>query len=197
LAKALHEPYQAESANPFHPVFSTEAILIRTTRLTETSLIVHWLSEDEGLIKTVAKGALRPKSVFAGKLDLFFSGEILFAKSRQSELHALREVSISNWRQGLRRSYATTLMAGYFCQLVEAALESNHPEPEIFDLLRRGLDHLDGETASLRALQHFERQFAVILGVSQENREAEQALCDHLGALPSSRSKLVEDLTTG
>lgn len=178
-------------------MFSTEAILIRTTRLTETSLIVHWLSEDEGLIKTVAKGALRPKSVFAGKLDLFFSGEILFAKSRQSELHALREVSISNWRQGLRRSYATTLMAGYFCQLVEAGLESNHPEPEIFDLLRRGLDYLDGETASLRALQHFERQFAVILGVSRENREGEQALCDHLGGLPSSRSKLVEDLTTG
>lgn len=197
MAKALNEPYQAESAIPFHPVFSTEAILIRTTRLTETSLIVHWLSEEEGLIKTVAKGALRPKSGFAGKLDLFFSGEIMFAKARQGELHGLREVSISNWRQGLRRSYAQTLMAGYFCQLIEAGLEPNHPEPEIFDLLRRGLDHLDGETASLRALQHFERQFAVILGVSRENRAAEQSLHDHLGGLPSSRKRLVEDLTAG
>ncbi len=197
MAKALNEPYQAESAIPFNPVFSTEAILMRTTRLTETSLIVHWLSEDEGLIKTVAKGALRPKSAFSGKLDLFFSGEIMFAKARQGELHALREVSISNWRQGLRRSYATTLMAGYFCQLIEAGLEPDHPEPEIFDLLRRGLDYLDVEAASLRAMQHFERQFAVILGVSRENRAAEQSLHDHLGGLPSSRKKLVEDLTTG
>lgn len=170
---------------------------MRTTRLTETSLIVHWLSEDEGLIKTVAKGALRPKSVFAGKLDLFFSGEILFAKARQGELHALREVSISNWRQGLRRSYATTLMAGYFCQLVEMALEPGHPEPEIFDLLRRGLDHLDVEAASLRALRHFERQFAVMLGVFRENRAAELALGNHLGGLPASRKKLMEDLAAG
>lgn len=197
MAKALNEPYQAESAIPFLSVLSTEAILIRTTRLTETSLIVHWLSEEEGLIKTVAKGALRPKSVFAGKLDLYFSGEIMFAKARQGELHALREVSISNWRQGLRRSYVTTMLAGYFCQLIEAGLESNHPEPEIFDLLRRGLDHLDVETASLRALQHFERQFAVILGVSRGNRAAEQALGDHLGGLPSSRKKLLEDLGAG
>ena len=170
---------------------------MRTTRLTETSLIVHWMSEDEGLIKTVAKGALRPKSGFAGKLDLFFSGEILFSKARQGELHGLREVTISNWRQGLRRSYTTTLMAGYFCQLVEMALEPNHPEPEIFDLLRRGLDYLDAETASLRALQHFERQFAVMLGVSRDNRAAEQALGSHLGGLPGSRRKLVEDLTAG
>ncbi len=195
MAKALNEPYQAESAIPFKAVFSTRAILIRTTRLTETSLIVHWLSEEEGLIKTVAKGALRPKSVFAGKLDLFFSGEILFAKSRQSELHALREVEISNWRQGLRRCYTTTLMAGYFCQLIEAGLEPNHPEPEIFDLLRRGLDYLDVESPGLRALQHFERQFAVILGVSRENRGAEQSLSEHLGGLPSIRNQLTENLT--
>lgn len=195
MAKALYERYQAESAIPFKAVFSTEAILIRTTRLTETSLIVHWMSEEEGLIKTVAKGALRPKSAFAGKLDLFFSGEILFAKARQGELHGLREVSISNWRQGLRRSYATTLMAGYFCQLIEAGVESNHPDPAIFDLLRRALDHLDVESASLRALTHFERQFAVILGVSRENGGGEQALRDHLGGLPASRKKLFEDLT--
>jgi DNA repair protein RecO (recombination protein O) len=175
-------------------VFSTEAILMRTTRLTETSLIVHWMSEQEGLIKTVAKGALRPKSVFAGKLDLFFSGEILFAKSQKSELHALREVSISDWRQGLRRSYVTTLMAGYFCQLVEAGVEMNHPDAAVYDLLRRALDHLDQEAASLRAMRHFEKQFATILGISRENASGEQSLSEHLGGLPASRKRLVEDL---
>ena len=37
------------------------AILTRLTRLTDTSLIVHWFTADHGLIKTAAKGALRPK----------------------------------------------------------------------------------------------------------------------------------------
>jgi len=39
----------------------TQAILIRLTRLTDTSLIVHWFTEDHGLVKTVAKGARRDR----------------------------------------------------------------------------------------------------------------------------------------
>ena len=63
-------------------VHPTEAIVIRLTRLTETSLIVHWFTEGHGLVKTVAKGARRTKSPFAGQLDLFFGGEITFGRDR-------------------------------------------------------------------------------------------------------------------
>lgn len=183
--------YQAE--NHSLQVFATAAILIRTTRLTETSLIVHWFTEDEGLVKTVAKGALRPKSPFAGKLDLFFSGEIGVARARSGELHILREVSISNWRQGLRRQYGSTLMAGYFCQLIEAAVEPGHADAPLHDLLQRGLDHLDTEEPSLRALLHFEKQLAEILGVSGVE-SGEDALRKHIGWLPSSRRELMARL---
>jgi DNA repair protein RecO (recombination protein O) len=175
-------------------VFATEAILIRATRLTDTSLIVHWFTEDEGLVKTVAKGALRPKSVFAGKLDLFFSGEIGVARARKGELHILREVAISNWRQGLRRQYTSTLMAGYFCQLVESAVEPGHSDPPLHDLLRRGLDHLDAEEPTLRALLHFEKQLAGILGISGGKGSGEDSLRDHIGGLPGSRRELFERL---
>lgn len=176
-----------------NPVIATEAILIRTTRLTDTSLIVHWFTESDGLLKAVAKGALRPKSAFAGKLDLFFSGEIGVLPARKGELHILREVAISNWRQGLRRQYATTLMAGYFCQLVEAAVEPGHPDVLLHDLLRRGLDHLDVKEPSLKALQHFEWQLAEILGVSGAG-SGEVALRDHIGKLPGARMEIMERL---
>lgn len=174
-------------------MIATEAILIRTTRLTDTSLIVHWFTEDEGLLKTVAKGALRPKNPFAGKLDLFFSGEIGVARARKGELHILREVAISNWRQGLRRQYSSTLMAGYFCQLVESAVEPGHADAPLHDLLRRGLDHLDVEEPSLKALGHFERQLAEILGVSGAG-SAEDALRGHIGILPGTRKEILERL---
>jgi DNA repair protein RecO (recombination protein O) len=176
-----------------NPVIATEAILIRTTRLTDTSLIVHWFTESHGLLKTVAKGALRPKSVFAGKLDLFFSGEIGVVPARKGELHILREVAISNWRQGLRRQYATTLMAGYFCQLVEAAVEPGHADALLHDLLRRGLDHLNVEEPSLKALRHFERLLAEILGVSGVG-SGEDALRGHIGKLPGARMEIMERL---
>jgi DNA repair protein RecO (recombination protein O) len=171
-------------------VFATSAILIRSTRLTDTSLIVHWFTEGEGLVKTVAKGALRPRSPFAGKLDLFFSGEIVVATARKGELHILREVSVSNWREGLRRTYDSALMAGYFCQLAEAAVEPGHADPGLYDLLRRGLDHLDAEPPSLRAMTHFEKQLTSVLGISGGKGSVQEVLRDQLGQLPGARKQL-------
>ncbi|MCX6874638.1 MAG: DNA repair protein RecO [Verrucomicrobia bacterium] len=171
------------------------AILIRLTRLTETSLIVHWFTQDQGLIKTVAKGARRPKSPFVGKLDLFFGGEITVVRARRGELHLLREVAIGEWRDGLRRHYSSTLLAAYFGQLLELAVEPEHPAPELYGLLKRALDHVAAAAASLRALRHFESELARLLGVAHPERPAESSLLDALGPLPATRRALLEQLS--
>ncbi len=170
--------------------------MIRLTRLTETSLIVHWFTEAHGLVKAVAKGARRAKSPFAGQIDLFFGGEITLSRPRSGELLILREVAIRQWREGLRRNYTSTLLAAYFCQLLETAVEPDHPEPELHDLLRRALDHIDAAPPSLRALRHFETELARLLGVSHERCPADISLRDALGMLPASRNELVERLST-
>jgi DNA repair protein RecO (recombination protein O) len=149
------------------------------------------------LVKTVAKGARRAKSPFAGQLDLFFAGEITFQRARRGDLHALREVSIRQWREGLRRSYRATLFAAYCCQLLESAVEPEHPEPGLHDLLSRALDHADKEEPAMRALRHYERELARLLGISHDEREAHLSLSDALGGLPSSRGGLVERLCPG
>jgi len=171
-------------------MLQSRAILIRLTKLTETSLIVTWFTQDYGLVKTVARGARRPGSAFAGKLDLFFGTEIVWAEAKRGELHALREVSVEHWRTGLRKSYTVTLLAGYCGRLLEQAVEPGHPEPELYDLLRRALDHLDSAGASLRALAHFERELARLLGVDSGRRKPEAALRDALGDLPAIRREL-------
>ena len=173
---------------------STQATIIRLTRLTDTSLIVHWFTESHGLIKTVAKGARRPGSPFAGLLDLFFTGEIIYQRARRGELHALREVSIHHWREGLRKSYTSTLLAAYCVQLLESAVETEHPEPALHDLLGRALDHIDSAEPSLRALHHFEHELATLLGISHHQRQADLSLLDALGSLPASRKELCERL---
>lgn len=171
-------------------------IITRLTRLTDTSLIVHWFTEDHGLVKTVAKGARRPKSPFAGKLDLFYSGEISISRARRGDLHTLREVSVHAWREGLRKTYSVTLLAAYFCQLLEAAVEPEHPAPELFDLLRRGLDHLDGAAPTLKAMKHFENELARHLGIFATQGDPSLALNDALGHFPSSRADLLERLSS-
>ncbi len=174
----------------------TEAIAIRLTRLTETSLIVHWFTADHGMVKTVAKGARRAKSPFNGQLDLFFGGEITFTRARRGELHILREVAIRQWREGLRRNYTTTLLAAYCCQLLESAVEPEHPDPDLHDLLKRALDHLDTAEPSTRALLHFESQLAHMLGISHHRQAADLSLGDTLGSLPASRGDLIERLSS-
>jgi len=181
----------------FSGVQATRATIIRLTKLTDSSLIVHWFSEEHGLVKTVAKGARRSKGPYAGKLDLFFSGEIVYQRARRGELHALREVAIDEWRGGLRRNYTATLFAGYCCMLLEKAVEPEHPEPALHDLLGRALDHVDAAGPSLRALRHFEREVVKLLGVSNRQRPAEHSLREVLHELPAGRVELVERLSTG
>jgi len=59
----------------------SRGVVLRIRPLTETSLIVHWLTADCGRLATVAKGARRAKSPFRGKLDLFYEAELSFQRA--------------------------------------------------------------------------------------------------------------------
>ena len=173
---------------------STAAILLRKIKLTETSLIVTWFTEKDGKIKTVARGARRLRSPFAGQLDLFFTAEISLARSTRGDLHTLREVAVRDVREGLRQVYARTQLAAYFVELVELTTEFDHPAPEIYDLLRRGLDYLQDKAPGRRALLHFELQLSRALGLTGEhNTDADpaQAIGRLAGQLPKDRSRLL------
>lgn len=166
------------------------ATLIRTARLTETSLIVHWCSEQKGLVKTVAKGALRPKSPFAGKLDLFFEAELVYIPSKKSDLHTLKEVSVVNPRKQIRHSYDATLAAACFIRWVEVVSEQETPIPETADLLRRALNYLDEKGTDLKAVLHFEKQLAKLSGVYSGTKEAADDLGEAFGTKPIQREEL-------
>ena len=171
---------------------SSRGIIIRLTKLTETSLIVHWCTEEDGLIKTVAKGARRPKSAFAGKLDLFFRGELTWVRSRSSELHTLREVAMMGYGENLRKSYQDILLASYFGELLSHVAEPDHPVPELYDLLCRGVGYLEEKGADMRALEHYENEMARLLGVADEKVSAVKALENAYGHLPRGREHCVE-----
>lgn len=121
---------------------SVHGIILRTRPLTETSLIVHWITPDLGRIATVAKGARRPKSPFAGKLDLFYAADFSFSRSRQSELHTLREASLRETHGAIREDILKLQQAGYAAAFIEQSTETETPLPEIFDLTRTFLKHL-------------------------------------------------------
>jgi DNA repair protein RecO (recombination protein O) len=121
---------------------STTGIVLRTRPLTETSLIVHWLTPHFGRVATVAKGARRTKSPFAGKLDLFYIADFSFSRSRSSDLHNLREVGLRATHGAIREDMMKLQQAAYAAAFIEQATETESPLPEIFELTRSFLDLL-------------------------------------------------------
>ncbi len=115
---------------------SAHGIILRTRLLTETSLIVNWLTPDLGRIATVAKGARRPKSPFSGKLDLFYAADFSFTRSRTSELHNLREVKLHGTHSAIREDISKLQQAAYAAAVLELATETESPMPEIYELVR-------------------------------------------------------------
>ena len=176
---------------------STAAILLRKRNFTDTSLIVSWCTESLGCIQTVAKGARRAKSPFAGKLDLFFEAEIQIARSRKADLHTLTEVVLKNPFAGIRTNYLRTQTAAYFVQLIEICTERDHHEPELFSLLGRAFGYLDANDSTLRAISHFETELARITGVHDAKKlksDPAFALGNLFGKLPLSRTPLLKTL---
>jgi DNA repair protein RecO (recombination protein O) len=176
---------------------STEAILIRKRKFSDTSLIVSWCTDSFGCVQTVAKGARRLKSPFAGKLDLFFEAEISIVRSRKTDLHTLTEVVLKNPFPGIRSNYLRTQTAAYFVELIEICTERDHREPELFALLRRAFGYLDANDPTSRAVAHFETELARIAGVhDMKSLKADPAyaLGNLFGRLPLSRTPLLKTL---
>lgn len=173
---------------------TTPAILLRKTKLTETSLIVAWLTLSSGKIKTVARGARQAKSRFAGRLDLFFECEIQFARSRRSELHTLREATLRNSFEGIRLDVRRVALAAYFVELIELVTEPEHPVPELFDLLQRAFGFLSVNPADARAMLHFESELARLLGIANPDVSAAVAIGRAYHRLPPERASLLADL---
>ena len=189
---------------------TTVAILLRKRKFSDTSLIVSWCTELLGCIQTVAKGARRPKSPFAGKLDLFFEAEISIVRSRKSDLHTLTEVVLKNPFPGIRSNYLRTQTAAYFVELIEICTERDHRETELFMLLRRAFGYLDVNDPTQRAVSHFETELARIAGVHDQKSVGKAvgfprnainvpyspafALGNLFGRLPLSRTPLLKRL---
>lgn len=167
----------------------TPAILLRKAPWSETSLIVTWLTERFGTVRTLARGARKADGVFAGKLDIFFREEIGFSISRKSGLHALREAEVVSVFDAARAGTAGFYLAAYFAELAGMAAPAMHPAPEIFSLLARGIDYLQRGPASVKALEHFEKELCGVLGVHDATGSVTpvRALASLCGEIPRSR----------
>jgi DNA repair protein RecO (recombination protein O) len=149
-----------------------QGLILRTRPLTETSLIVQWLTPDAGRIATVAKGARRSNSPFRGKLDLFYLADFSFARSRRSELHTLREVLLRATHTPLRENLEYLQQACYCAALVEQTTETETPLPIMFRLMLDLLDYLPQQLPQPQTIFTFELKLLNELGLTPDLEES-------------------------
>ena len=166
----------------------SHGLILRTRLLTETSLIVQWLTPDLGRIATVAKGARRPKSPFRGKLDLFYEADFSFARSRRSDLHNLREVVLRETHPTLRENLGWIQQASYFTALVEQTTETETPIPKVHELVRAALAELPTMNPVARTILAFEFKLLEELGLSPDLADS---------SLSEGSRHLAQTMTTG
>ena len=157
-----------------------------------TSLILRALTQPAGRLTFMAKGATRPKSPFAGQIDLFYLADFLYQPARSGEMHLLREVKLIEAHLGLRRSYANLLAAQYFAALIETVTESATPVPDEFDLFGKALAYLCATEISWRAVQRFERRILTLAGLAHPEHDLPHSFQQLHHKVPGLRGDLLK-----
>jgi recombinational DNA repair protein (RecF pathway) len=129
-----------------------EAICLAVYPWSRTSHIVSWLTP-AGPVKTVVKGAVRPKSAFLGQYDLNYTCQIVYYLQSRGSLHALRECVPVKLRTDLRGSFRALALAGYVRALTGELASGGFDAPGWFALADETLDLIERPPQGLSLLE--------------------------------------------
>lgn len=119
------------------PLYDSPAVVLKTIRLGEADKIATLFTERFGKVKAAARGALRPKSRFGGRLEPFSLVRAIFFGKERTELYRLNSLDMLDPFMALRGDFERLGRAWVSVELVDALqLEG--------DENRRGFDSLLG-----------------------------------------------------
>lgn len=119
------------------PVYKIEAIVLRRVNLGEADRIVTLFTRDHGRLPAVAKGARKPKSRFAGRLELFTHLRALLAQGRT--LDVVSQVEVIDPFPAIRADLERMSAASFLVEVTDRAVPDREPQPALFAALRQAL----------------------------------------------------------
>lgn len=115
------------------PLYTTDALILRTYKLGEVDRIVVFLTRDRGKKRGVAKGARRTRSRFAAGLEPLTRSEVAYFEKERRELVSL------NYADPMRSPLAVGnpdafAYVGYFAELIDEWAPDSDPNERLFRL---------------------------------------------------------------
>jgi DNA repair protein RecO (recombination protein O) len=115
------------------PVYTSEALILRTYKLGESDRIVVFLTRDRGKKRGVAKGARRVKSKFIGALEPMTRAGVAYYEREQRDLVRINYVDMT--RSPLSGLSGEALgHCGYFAELIDEWAPESHADERLFRL---------------------------------------------------------------
>ena len=115
------------------PVYTSEALILRTYKLGEADRIVVFLTRDRGKKRGVAKGARRVRSRFIGALEPMTRAGVAYYEREQRDLVRLNYVEPT--RSPLSGPAGEALgHVGYFAELIDEWAPEAHADERLYRL---------------------------------------------------------------
>lgn len=143
------------------PVYKTEAIVIRRANLGEADRIVTLFTREHGKVAVVAKGARKPRSRFAGRLELFTQLRALLAQGRT--LDVVSQVDVVDPFVGVRGDLGRMGAASFVAEVADRGTVDREPQPALYAALRQAL-HLIADGDAEMATMWFAAQVLSLSG---------------------------------
>ncbi len=147
-------------------LLKTEGIVTKTTKFSETSLIVTIITRDLGKISAIANNVRSSKSQLRSGLQLFAYSEIVLYEGRgKTGLYKINEMTLIEGFSALRSSLEKLAYASYFAEIANRAVSEEEPDAEILRLLLNCLFALDkGLCPEERVKMVFQWRTAILSG---------------------------------
>ena len=122
------------------PTYQTKALVLKKTKLAETDLIITLLDEEGFQRRAVAKGARKPGSFLAARLELYMLVETQLSKGRSLDI--VTDARILEANAACRSTVELSAAAAVPIELVEKATTHYNAEPLLFAMTCAALQHI-------------------------------------------------------
>ena len=146
------------------PLYTDNALILRTYKLGETDRIVVFLTVDRGKKRGVAKGARRIRSRFVGALEPLTLVTVVYFEREYRDLVQFRD--IETVCSPMRAPDLGALgLIGYFAELLDEWAPEGHPNERLYRLGASSVDALSRGIPKDRLARYFEYWLLRLEGV--------------------------------
>jgi DNA repair protein RecO (recombination protein O) len=153
------------------PLYTADALVLRTYKLGEADRIVVFLTRDRGKKRGVAKGARRPRSRFTGALEPLTEVTVAYFEKERRELVGLNYAETRRSPLNLDSQDALGHVS-YFAELLDEWAQEADADDRLYRLGASMLDALSAGAPVEPLARYFEYWLLRLQGVYPESQES-------------------------